>query len=64
MKRHQFERTQGEVVSGEFPCAAQDLPSVITEGYDHDLNTSPSEVTLQSPRDVSLPSGGQADGQD
>jgi len=62
--RNQFKRTQSEVITGEFSCTTQDLPSVISEGYNHNLNTCPSEITLQSPGDVSLPSGGQADGQD
>ena len=62
--RHQLKRTQSEVITGEFSCTTQDLPSVISEGYNHNLNTRPSEITLQSPGDMSLPSGGQADGQD
>ena len=62
--RHQSKRTQSEVIAGKFSCTTQDLPSVISKGYDHNLNTRPSEITLKSAGDVSLPSGGQADGQD
>jgi len=62
--RHRSKRTQGEVITGEFSCTTQDLPSVISEGYNHNLNTCPSEITLQSPGNVSLPSGGQTDSQD